>query len=65
MYRELENHITYRGINKRKMADDLNMSYATLQSKLKGQSHFTLDEPLAIQSYIAEDITIEELFKTE
>ena len=65
MYQELKNHILYRGISKRKMADDLNMSYSTLLSKLRGQSHFTLDEAVAIQSYFAEDITVEELFKTE
>ena len=65
MYQEMKNHILYRGISKRKMADDLNMSYSTLLSKLRGQSHFTLDEAVAIQSYFAEDITVEELFKTE
>lgn len=65
MYRELENHIVYIGINKRKMADDLNMNYSTLLAKLGGKSHFTLDEAVAIQSYVAEDIAIEELFKTE
>ena len=65
MYKELENYIAYRGINKRKMADDLEMSYSTLLAKLGGKSYFTLDEAVAIQSYIAEDITIEELFRTE
>lgn len=65
MYRELENHIAYKGISKRKMAADLNMGYSTLLAKLGGKSHFTLDEAVAIQSYFAEDITIEELFRTE
>lgn len=65
MYRELEKHIACMGINKRKMADDLNMSYGTLLAKLGGEAHFTLDEAVIIQSYLAENITIEELFKTE
>lgn len=65
MYRELENHIAYKGISKRKMADDLNISYSTLLAKLGGKSYFTLDEAVAIQSYVAEDIAVEELFKTE
>lgn len=65
MYKELKNHIAYRGISKKKMAADLNMDYDTLLAKLEGKSHFTLDEAVIIKAYIAEDIAIEELFKTE
>ncbi len=65
MYKELEKRMAYMGISKKKMAADLNMNYGTLLAKLGGKSHFTLDEALTIQSYFADDIAIEELFKAE
>ena len=65
MYKELETKIAYRGISKKQMAEEINMNYSTLLSKMGGKSKFTLDEAVLIKDYLEEDIAIEELFKED
>lgn len=62
MYSKLEAKIAYLGISKKQMADGIRMNYNTLLAKINGKSKFTLDEAVIIQTYLAEDIPIEELF---
>lgn len=62
MYRVLEAKIAYRGISKKKLADEIQMNYNTLLSKMAGKSKFTLDEAVSIQKYLQEEVSVEELF---
>ena len=63
MYRVLESKIAYKGISKKKMAEELGMNYNTLLAKLTGKSKFTLDEAVLIKSYLEEELSIENLFE--
>jgi len=65
MYRMLESVIEMQGINKQKMADDIEMQHATLLTKLSGESKFTLDEAVKIKEYLNVKVPIEELFGDE
>ena len=65
IYRELESKIAYRGISKKQMAEDIDMNYNTLLAKMSGKSKFTLDEAVAIKTYLQEELPIEELFKND
>jgi len=65
MYRKLESKIAYRGTSKKQMAEDINMNYNTLLAKMSGKSKFTLDEAVAIKTYLQEELPIEELFKND
>ena len=63
MYKMLESRIVYKGISKKKLADDIHMNYNTLLAKISGKTKFTLDEAVLIKKYLDETIPIEELFK--
>lgn len=65
MYRMLESVIEKRGINKKQMAQDIDMKYNTLLTKLSGESKFTLDEAVKIRTYLNEKVPIEILFGDE
>jgi len=65
MYRMLESVIEMQGINKQKMADDIEMQHATLLTKLSGESKFTFDEAVKIKAYLNVEVPIEELFGNE
>jgi len=65
MYRMLESVIEKRGINKKQMAQDIDMRYNTLLTKLSGESKFTLDEAVKIRTYLNEKVPIEILFGDE
>lgn len=63
MYRMLESRIVYKGISKKRLADDINMNYKTLLAKMSGKTKFTLDEAVLIKKYLGESTPIEELFE--
>lgn len=63
MYRMLESRIVYKGISKKRLADDIHMNYNTLLAKMSGKVKFTLDEAILIKQYLDESIPIEELFE--
>lgn len=63
MYKMLESRIAYRGISKKRLADDIHMNYNTLLAKMSGKTKFTLDEAVLIKNYLDESTPIEELFE--
>lgn len=63
MYKMLESRIAYRGISKKRLADDIHMNYNTLLAKMSGKAKFTLDEAVLIKNYLDESTPIEELFE--
>lgn len=63
MYRMLESRIVYKGISKKRLADDIHMNYNTLLAKMSGKIKFTLDEAVLIKNYLDESTPIEELFQ--
>lgn len=63
MYRALEARIVYKGISKKRLADDIHMNYDTLLAKMSGKTKFTLDEAVLIGKYLDDSMPIEELFK--
>lgn len=63
MYRMLESKIAFKGISKKKLADDIHMNYNTLLTKMSGKVKFTLDEAVLIKEYLDESISVEELFR--
>lgn len=63
MYRMLEARIVYKGISKKRLAEDIHMNYHTLLAKMSGKIKFTLDEAVLIKKYLDESTPIEELFQ--
>lgn len=63
MYRMLEARIIYKGISKKRLAEDIHMNYNTLLAKMSGKIKFTLDEAVLIKKYLDESTPIEELFE--
>lgn len=65
MYRYLESRLAYKNITKKQLAEDIQMSYSDVTSKISGKSKFTLDEAILIRDYLEEKTPVEELFQNE
>ena len=63
MYPRLEASLWKTGKSKYEFAHDLGISYQSFLRKLKGYSYFTLDEALAIQQFVNDGKSVEELFQ--
>ncbi|MBU5450727.1 hypothetical protein [Acetivibrio sp. MSJd-27] len=63
MYPQLEASLWKIGKSKYEFAKDLGISYHSFLRKLKGYSYFTLDEALAIQQFLNDGKSVEELFQ--
>jgi len=63
VYPELEAQLAKKGCYKMKLAEMLGIFPRTLSKKLKGDSHFTVEEAITIQEQWFSEISVNELFK--
>lgn len=63
MYRELEAQIARCGINRKVLAQKINIPYSTFIGKINGNYAFTFDECLAIKSALGYEESLDLLFK--
>ena len=64
MYRNLEAEMAREGIDRKDLANLLNVRYATIIDKLKGRFSFTLDEAFIIKNNYFSELSFEYLFET-
>lgn len=62
MYRNLLAEMARRGINKKDLAEFMEMRYPTIVDKTNGKSRFYLDEAFRIRNQFFPDCEIEYLF---
>lgn len=65
MYRNLEAEMVRRNINRKDVAEFLNVRYGTVVDKLSGKYQFKLDEALNIKQKLFPELSIEYLFKSD
>lgn len=65
VYPNLDRAIKEKGINKKCLAEMVNIRYQTFIVKCNGKNEFTYDEALRIKNALGTDMTLEQLFYRE
>lgn len=63
IYPNLDKESKARGINKKTLAEMVNIRYQTFIVKCNGKNYFTFDEALAIKRALGTSLTLEQLFE--
>lgn len=65
MYKRVEAQMILRGVSRKELAKQLDISYNTLNQKLNGKSDFSLSEALKIKQVLNAPDPMETLFNKD
>lgn len=65
MYRCLKGEMVKSGLSISKLAEKIGVSEKTMRNKLHGRTEFTWSEINKIKTFVAPNMLLEELFKTD